>query len=339
MMRPFGNDYPLLVIVGPTASGKSALALTLAERLGGEIVNYDSVQVYRGFDIGAGKVPPEERRSIAHHLLDCLEPDQVFTAGDYRRAAMHILEDIRGRRKLPVLVGGTGLYLRALLQGLFEGPGRSEELRARLRGVGERRGREHLHHLLRRLDAAAAAKIQPRDTQKIIRALEVCLLARQPLSALHARGRAGLAGFRDIKIGLNPDRARLYHRIDLRVEGMFAQGLMDETRALLTRFHPAGLKPLGALGYRQACAALRGELSLADAVRETQAATRRYAKRQMTWFRRETDIHWFEGFGDDPELQRQVLRQLAQGPATGWGAAARPENSELSLGPFNQERT
>lgn len=305
-----GEDNPLLVIVGPTAAGKSALALVLAERLGGEIVNCDSVQVYRGFDVGAGKVPPGERRGIPHHLLDLVEPGQLFTAGDYRRAALRELACIRQREKIPILVGGTGLYLRALLLGLFEGPPRSEDLRTRLRALADRRGREFLYRLLRRLDPATASRIQPADTQKTIRAVEVCLLARQPLSALLARGRTGLAGFQIIKIGLTPGRMELYLRINQRVERMFATGLLDEVRALLGRPDASRLKPLGALGYRQACAVIQGKLTLEDAVRETQAATRRYAKRQMTWFRRESDVTWFKGCGEDPEIQRQVFRWL-----------------------------
>ncbi len=307
------RDYPLIAIVGPTAVGKSTLGLELAERLGGEIVNYDSVQVYRGFDIGTGKVPPGERRGIPHHLLDCVEPDQVLTAGDFRREALRVLTSVRQRGKLPILVGGTGLYLRALLLGLFDGPQRSESLRARLRALAERRGREFLHRLLRRLDPATADRMGPRDTQKVIRAIEVCLLSRQPLSALLARGRAGLRGFRVFKIGLNPDRAQVYERINRRVEQMFAAGLREETRGLLARpdVCRGAFKPLGALGYRQACAAVRGETSLEDAVRGTQAATRRYAKRQMTWYRREADVIWFAGSGDDPEIQRQVFNWLS----------------------------
>ncbi len=320
-MMSVSHEFPLLAIAGPTASGKSALALGLAEQLHGEIVNYDSVQVYRGLVVGAGKVPPADRRGIPHHLLDCREPEEIFTAGDYRREALAVLAGIRERGRLPILVGGTGLYLRALLQGLFEGPARSEELRARLRVLTERRGREHLHRLLRRLDAAAAARIQPRDAQKTIRALEVCLLARRPVSAMHAGGRLGLEGFRVHKIGLDPDRARLYERINRRVESMFAQGLLEETRALLARRQAVELKVLGALGYRQACVALRGECRLADAIRDTQAATRRYAKRQMTWFRREPDMDWYRGFGDDPEIQRRVLGALELSGAASLQAA------------------
>ncbi len=320
-MMSVSHEYPLLVIAGPTASGKSALALGLAEQLRGEIVNYDSVQIYRGLVVGAGKLPLPDRRGIPHHLLDCREPEEIFTAGDFRREALAVLAGIRERGRLPILVGGTGLYLRALLQGLFEGPARSEELRARLRVLAEQRGREHLHRLLRRLDAVAAARLQPRDAQKTIRALEVRLLARRPISAMHASGRLGLEGFRVHKIGLDPERARLYGRIDRRVESMFAQGLLEETRALLARGQAAEPKVLGALGYRQAWAALRGECSLGDAIRDTQAATRRYAKRQMTWFRREPDMYWYQGFGDDPEIQRRVLGSLELSGAASLQAA------------------
>jgi len=322
---PGEGGYPLIAIVGPTAAGKSALALALAERLNGEVVNYDSVQLYRGFDVGSGKLPLAERRGVAHHLLDCLEPADVFTAGDYRREALKVLADLRGRAKLPIFVGGTGLYLRALLEGLFEGPVRSEALRERLRALVERRGREFLHRLLARLDRSAAARIQPRDTQKLIRAVEVCILARQPLSALQARGRAGLEGYRVTKLGLHPPRARLYDRINRRVEHMFRAGLLEETQALL--YHPdaARIKPLGALGYRQARAVLEGKASRAEALSATQVATRHYAKRQLTWFRREADIFWFEGFGDDPHVQGRLLETLCRTPVTaGQGAIARP---------------
>ena len=327
---------PLVVILGPTASGKSALGLALAERYRGEIVNCDSVQVYRGFDVGAGKVPIEERRGIPHHLLDLVGPEQLFTAGDYRREAVRALESIRERGRLPVLVGGTGLYLRALLNGLFEGPPRSESLRARLKSVANRRSRrgnkeggpirpesagqsdpadgpapaEALHRWLRRLDPTSAARIHPRDAQKVLRAIEVCLLARQPMSRMLERGRAGLTGFAVLKIGLNPDRAQLYERINRRVEGMFAAGLIEETRGLLAGGDASRLKPLEALGYRQAAAALSGEITREEALLVTQAATRQYAKRQMTWFRRETEVTWFAGFGDDPEIQRQIFDWL-----------------------------
>lgn len=330
LVDSLNGDSPLVAIVGPTAAGKSALALDLAERLDGEIVNCDSVQVYRGFDVGTGKTPPPERRGIAHHLLDVVEPDQVFTAGDYRSRALHALAGVRGRGKLPIVVGGTGLYLRALLLGLFEGPSRSEELRARLGTLAGRRGREFLHRLLARLDRKAAERIHPRDTPKIIRAVEVRLLARQPMSAMLERGRTGLKGFRVLKAGLCPERKQLAQRINTRVERMFAEGLLDETRAMLARTDATGIKSLGALGYRQAGAVLRGELGLQEAVRETQAATRRYAKRQMTWFRREPGIEWFAGFGDDAEIQGQVFAWLRQVLPAVAGSGPRATNNAAS---------
>ena len=310
MTKPGVSLNPLIAIVGPTAAGKSALALLLAERLNGEVVNYDSVQLYRGFDVGSGKLSRAERRNIPHHLLDCLEPPQTFTAGDFRREARKVLDDLRRRGKIPIFVGGTGLYLRALLLGLFEGPGRSEHLRERLRNMAERRGREFLHRLLIRLDAAAAARIQPRDTQKLIRAVEVCILTKQPISEMHAGGRDGLEGYHVIKLGLDPARAQLYDRINRRVEDMFASGLMEETDALLHHSDAARIKALDALGYRQAREVWAGKTSRQEAVLATQLATRHYAKRQLTWFRREADVTWFEGFGDDPQVQCRIMEAL-----------------------------
>ncbi len=310
------GSHRLIAIVGPTASGKSELALVLAERLNGEVVNYDSVQLYRGFNVGSGKLPPTARRGVAHHLLDCLEPTDVFTAGDYRREALKVLADLRIRDKLPIFAGGTGLYLRALLTGLFEGPVRSEALRERLRAMVESRGREFLHRLLARLDGPAAARIDPRDTQKLIRAVEVCVLARQPLSALHARGRVGLKDYRVTNLGLNPPRSELYASINRRVQSMFAAGLMEEAQALRSHPDAARIKPVGALGYRQACAVLEGKSSREEAVILTQAATRQYAKRQLTWFRRETDVTWFEGFGDNPHVQSRIMETLDRTAAT-----------------------
>ncbi|HXH50364.1 MAG TPA: tRNA (adenosine(37)-N6)-dimethylallyltransferase MiaA [Terriglobia bacterium] len=304
------RDYPLIAIAGPTASGKSELAIFLAARLGGEVVSYDSVQFYRGFDIGTGKLPVEERKGIPHHLLDCLDPAEPFTAGDFRQLAANVIEGVRKRGNLPILAGGTGLYLRALLMGLFEGPPRSEELRAELRAIADRRGREFVHRLLGRLDPVAARRVDPRDLQKVIRAVEVCVVARRAISALQARGREPLAGYLCFKIGLNPDRDELYVRINRRVEKMLAAGLVEETRRMLLRPDAEAIKGLGSLGYRQVAAALRGEISLDEAVRDTQTATRHYAKRQMTWFRREAGMNWFPGFGDDPALQRKVLEAL-----------------------------
>jgi tRNA dimethylallyltransferase len=307
VVEPLEHPSPLLAIVGPTAAGKSVLALAMAEETGGEILNYDSVQVYRGFDIGSGKVPVEERRGIPHHLLDVVEPDQGFTAGDYRREAQQVLGAVRESARLPILVGGTGLYLRSLLQGLFDGPPRSEALRARLRKMAARHRPSFLHRLLIRLDTVSALRIHPHDEQKLIRAIEVCLLARQPMSEIFSQGRAGLEGFRVFKLGLNPPRRELHERINRRVEEMYRRGLLEEVRVALGRPDSALLKPLEALGYAQASAALRQDLSLKEAIRQTQTATRQYAKRQMTWFRREEDVTWFMGFGDDPEVQRLAV--------------------------------
>ncbi len=304
------EDYPLLAVVGPTAAGKSELALRLAGSLDGEVVNYDSVQVYRGFDIGTGKLPLAERQGIPHHLIDCLDPAEDFTAGDFRREALRALNDIRSRGKLPILAGGTGLYLRALLQGLFDGPPRSGELRERLRSLADQRGREYVHRILQRLDPASAGRIDPQDLQKVIRAVEVCLLASQTLSRLQAQGREPLRDFRCFKLGLNPGRGELCARINQRVERMFASGLQEEVRGLMARPEAPRMKALGALGYRQVAWALRGEVSWQEALIATQAATRQYAKRQMTWFRREPEVTWFSGFGEAPELQDQILKSV-----------------------------
>lgn len=306
------EKHPLLAIVGPTASGKSELAVRLALDFGGEVINFDSVQVYRGFDIGAGKLSVGQRKGVQHHLIDVAEPEDTFTAGDYRREALKVLEDVRRRGKLPILVGGTGLYLRALLLGLFEGPPRSEQLRQRLGGMAGRRGREFLHRLLVRKDPRTAVRIHARDTQKTIRALEVCILARRPFSELLGRGRETLGGFRVHKIGLRPPRAKLVDRIERRAEAMFAGGIIEEVRAALARAPGNPPAPLGALGYRQARGYVEKERTREEAVRDTQAETRRYAKRQMTWFRREPEVRWFDGFGDDPAIEQQVFDWLTK---------------------------
>lgn len=306
------NVAPLVAIVGPTASGKSELAVCLAQSVNGEVVNYDSVQLYRGMDIGSGKITPQRRAGIPHHLLDVLDLNQAPSAGLYRRLAMPVLADLRRRGKVPILAGGTGLYLRAVLEGLFDGPERSPELRMRLQRIANRFGAEALHRVLRRLDPSAARRIHAHDTPKVIRAVEVCLLSGRPLSALQERGRDPLRGFFPIKLGLNPERSRLAQRINERVDWMFASGILEECRAALDRTSGERRSegPLGALGYRQASAVLGGEMNLKEAIRLTQTATRHYAKRQMTWFRRESDVTWFEGFGGDPEIQRQAAAWL-----------------------------
>jgi tRNA dimethylallyltransferase len=303
---------PLAVIVGPTASGKSALGVWLAGRLGGEVVSCDSTQVYRGFDIGTAKPTQAERRTVPHHLIDLLEPNEAFTAGDYRRRAICSLADLKQRGKLPVLVVGTGLYLRGLLEGLSEAPLRSEELRKRLIARADRRRPGYLHRLLKRMDPEAAARIAPQDSPKLIRAIEVCVLAGKPLTEVHRSGRQRLEGFRPVKIGLLPDRNALYERIERRTAEMIDRGWLDEVRALVGKGIPATAKPFSFIGYKELRAHLDGKLELTKAIADIQQATRRYAKRQLTWFRKEQDVRWFEGFGDDAKIMQSVLQHLQE---------------------------
>jgi tRNA dimethylallyltransferase len=293
---------PLLVVVlGPTASGKTALSLALAERFHGEIVNCDSVAMYREFDVGTAKPTLSARAQVPHHLVDCIEPTSHFTAGEYARLARQVLEEINARGHLPILVGGTGLYLRAALEGLFPGPQRSEELRQRLRARAASRGDRYLYRILRRLDPAAAEKIHANDAPKLIRAIEVCLESRQKMSELwQIQGRDPLRGFGILRLGLDPDRPALYNRINRRAQRMFEAGLIEETRKLLAKYGD-GAGPLSSLGYKQAVQFLRGELTQEQAIQAAQQAHRNYAKRQMTWFRREVEVRWLRGFGDDAE--------------------------------------
>lgn len=296
---------PLLVaILGPTASGKTGLSLRLAERFQGEIVSCDSVAVYREFEIGTAKPSREERSCVPHHLIDVAGPNDLVTAGDYSRMARRAIQEISARGRLPIVVGGTGLYLRALLEGLFSGPPRSEELRARLRVRAEERGPQYLHKLLRRLDPTAAQSIHANDVAKVIRALEVSITVRAPMTEMWQEGREPLRGFRILRIGLNPDREALYARINARAKEMFSAGLVDEAKGLLERYPAA--RPLSSLGYKQAVQHLRGELTLEEAIAAAQQGHRNYAKRQMTWFRREHEVEWFAGFGSDPKPQRAV---------------------------------
>ncbi len=248
----------LLVILGPTASGKSSLAIQLAQQFGGEIVSCDSVAVYREFEIGTAKPTQAERGLVPHHLLDVAEPGETFTAGEYARQGREAINTISSRGRLPIVVGGTGLYLRALLEGLFPGPQRSEELRDRLREKATLFGSPYLHRILSRLDPSSAAQIHPNDTAKLIRAIEVCLAARQPMSALwEQRGRDPLSGYRILRLGLNPDRDQLYGRINARASAMFDHGLIEETKRLLDKYpHLYGSTPFTSLGYKQAAAYL-----------------------------------------------------------------------------------
>jgi tRNA dimethylallyltransferase len=298
----------MVTVCGPTGSGKSALALDLAERLGGEIVNCDSLQLYRGFDIGAAKTPPAERRNVPHHLFDVVTPQTGYSAGEYARQARAVIAQIAARGRLPVIVGGTGFYLRALLAGLPTLPGRDAGLRARLLGKENARpGR--LHRLLTRLEPAAAARIHPRDVQKLTRALEVRLLTGRSLPP-PAQAQP-LEGYCNVKIGLNPNRAFLHQKLDARAAAMFDGGLLEEVRTLLAQGATGAEKPFESLGYKQALRHLRGELTLEQAIASTQLETRQYAKRQWTWFRRDPEIFWIAGFGDDPAALAEALAHVA----------------------------
>lgn len=305
------SGHPLIAVVGPTASGKSDLGISIAETFGGEIVNYDSVQVFRYLDIGTAKPTPEERQRVPHHMIDIREPTEMFSAGDYQREARQVLEDIRRRGRIPVLVGGTGLYLRALTEGLFQGPSRSAYWRDRLEAIADSRGREYLHRLLQRLDPEAAARMAPRDKPKVVRALEVRLETGKKLTEhLHAEPRRPLHGFCIHTVGLDPPRADCYRRIDERVHRMFQAGFIDEVRGLLDRGIPRDARPMGAIGYRHVIANLEACNAWDDTIRTIQRDTRRYAKRQMTWFRKQQTIKWFGGPGNDEIIQREVHRHL-----------------------------
>jgi tRNA dimethylallyltransferase len=302
---------PLVVVLGPTGAGKSELAIRIAQEFGGEVVNCDSLQLYRGFDIGTAKVPMDLRGGVPHHLIDVLEPTELFTAGEYARAARKVLWEIAGREHIPVVVGGTGFYLRALLEGLFPGPPRDEAIRTRLQ-LREGRRPGSLHRILSRLDPAASSRIHPHDKNKTIRALEVRILEGKPISALFGKGRAPLRGFRPIKLGLDPPREQLYRRLDARAIGIFQRGLIEEVRQLLAAGVLADAKPFESLGYKQALQVLEGRLPQEQTLQSTQLETRRYAKRQLTWFRKEPDVHWLHGFGDDTRVQDEALVVVAQ---------------------------
>ena len=305
------STLPLVAILGPTASGKSSLAIALAEKLGGEVIACDSTQVYRGFDIGTAKPSAAERRAVPHHMIDLVSPTEVFTAGEYRKRAVEVLADLRGRDRLPIFTVGTGLYFRALLEGLADAPTRSQRLRARLGVIGAKRGHVHLHKILQRLDAAAAERISPNDQQKLVRALEVCLLAGKPLTELQRAGRQGLQGYIALKIGLNPPRQALYERIEKRAHLMLDRGWSKEVAALIAEGAPTNGKPFEFIGYRELRDQVEAGRPLSDSIEAIAQATRRYAKRQLTWFRRESGVHWLAGFGDEGETLSACLAYLA----------------------------
>jgi tRNA dimethylallyltransferase len=302
-MTTISLDPPLLAIIGPTASGKSALGLFLAKEFGGEIVACDSTQLYRGFDVGTAKPTFAERASVPHHLLDIFDPTEDSTAGGYRERALKVLDDLRARSRLPIFTVGTGLYLRALLEGLADLPLRSEELRERLRASAALLGAGHLHAMLARLDVQAAKQISFADEQKLIRAIEICLLAKKPLTEIHREGRTPLTGWRVLKIGLQPEREALYQRIHARTDAMLQAGWLDEVSRLISSDLPENAKPFNFIGYRELRSHLRGEITLDSARAAIHQGTRQYAKRQLTWFRREKDVHWLAGFGDNESVQ------------------------------------
>src|SRR5215468_4022905 len=303
--------HPVVAIVGPTASGKSDLALYLAGRFSGEIVNYDSIQIFRHLDIGTAKPTAEERQRVPHHMIDIREPTEVFTAGDYQREARAVLEEIRSRGRMPILVGGTGLYLRALTEGLFNGPARSVYWRNRLEMMAERKGRKYLHDVLKRLDRVAAVRIAENDKPKVIRALEVRLETGKPLSKhLDETPRRPITGFKVHAVGLNPPREELYKRINQRVDNMFQAGLVEEVRELLANGIPPSAKPFEAIGYRHVITNIDSCIPRDETIRIIQRDTRRYAKRQMTWFRKQPEVTWFDGPGDNEEIKNKVHQYL-----------------------------
>lgn len=303
---------PLLVVVlGPTASGKTALALAIARRFPGEIVNCDSVAMYREFEIGTAKPTLAERAEIPHHLLDFVAPTEDVTAGEYSRQARDAIREIAVKGLLPIVSGGTGLYLRALLEGLFVGPQRSGDLRNKLRQRAEKSGPERIHRILQRLDRTAAERIHANDIPKVIRAIEVSLATRRPMTDLWQEGREPLRGYRILRLGLNPAREGLYKRINSRAEKMFKQGLIAETEQLWKKYGDHA-RPMASLGYKQAMQVLSGEVDHTQALLAAQQAHRNYAKRQMTWFRREPEVHWLQGFGDDAAVQSETLLLVQQ---------------------------
>jgi tRNA dimethylallyltransferase len=303
LVEAVSADPLAVLLLGPTGSGKTALSLRLAEFFNGEIISCDSVAVYRGMDLGSAKPTPAERARDPHHLIDVSNPDEPYTAGTYSRKARAALREIAARGHLPIVTGGTGLYLRALTEGLFAGPARHEDLRDRLRHSAQKHDPAWLHRILARLDAPTAMRIHANDTPKLIRAIEVSLAGRKPMSEQLARD--PLTGFRLLRIGLNPPRNQLYGRLNRRCAEMFAGGLIEETRTLLTRY--GRVKALDSLGYRQALAVLDSNLTEPEALTIAQQGHRNYAKRQLTWFRREPEVHWLTAFGDDPATVSEAI--------------------------------
>jgi tRNA dimethylallyltransferase len=308
---PVQTERPVVAVVGPTASGKSELGLALALRLGGEIINCDSVQVYRDIEIATAKLSLEERRGVPHHLIDFVAPEATYTAADWARDALQKIDEIDARKHLALLVGGSGFYLRALRQPFFEAPPTDEDLRRRLVNLRERRGAEHLHRILTRLDPSSAARLEPRDWSRVQRALEVRLQTGVPLSAQLLERPAPPSQAARLRVfALNPPRAELYRRINARTEAHFRAGLVEEVKQLLARGVSAESSALGAHGYRRVVEYLRGRRTIESAIEQTKLDVRHYAKRQLTWFRREPSVVWVEGFGDDTRVQEALLARI-----------------------------
>lgn len=305
------SETPVIAVVGPTASGKSALGIAIALALKGEIINCDSVQVYQGIEIATAKVPFEERQGVPHHLIDFVPPHVNYTAGEWARDAEKTIEEIESRNRVPILVGGTGFYLRALRHPFFPSPPTNEELRRRLNEIREQHGPEHLYRILQRLDPPTAKQLFPRDWPRVQRGIEVVLQTGRPMSAQkHHRPEPHESALRLRVIALNPPRERLYQRINERTDAHFAAGLVAEVNGLLAQGVPAESNALGAHGYRRVVEYLQGKRDLASAIEQTKLDVRHYAKRQLTWFRREPGVEWYEGFGEDGELQDRVFRRL-----------------------------
>lgn len=306
---------PVIAIVGPTASGKSTLAIEVALQLNGEIINCDSVQVYKEIQIATAKVPLEERKGIPHHLIDFVSPDVNYTAGEWAREAATKIEEIESRGRVPLLAGGTGFYLRALRQPFFVSPPTDESLRRRINRIRERHGPEHIHRLLKRIDPLAAQQLYPRDWPRVQRAIEVYLQTGQSIVAQKPDRPEPHESSRRLRIlALNPPRAELYARINERTEAHFAAGLVDEVKALLARGFSPSSNALGAHGYRRAVEYLQGLRDLESAIEQTKLDVRHYAKRQLTWFRHEADVEWFNGFGEENAVLQSVLEAIAAGP-------------------------
>jgi tRNA dimethylallyltransferase len=302
---------PIIAILGPTGSGKSRLALDLATAFRGEILSCDALQVYRHMNIGTAKSGPEELAQIPHHLLDLREPGEDFSAGDYQRLGREVLEDLRRRHVVPLVVGGTGFYFRALIEGLFIGPGRSEELRARMRRIVARKGSPALHRALMRVDPISAGRIMASDASRIIRAYEVYLLTGKTMAWWQEQPRDEIRGYQCLKLGIRWPREALYHRIDERVDVMFAKGFLQEVQSLMERFEP-GSQAFKAIGYREVSSFLSGHSSLQQATEDMKRESRRYAKRQLTWFRRDEAIIWLDAAIGWDTLMKDAFQHVSR---------------------------